>query len=270
VFLNRDLLEGKFSYEAALFERNPRVVFDFDDAIFLGEKAGHIGQICRRAAWVLVGNEYLAEFARQHSSRVSVIPTVIDTELYAAAPQLTPGQVRVGWLGSNQSIRETLWPHLYLLAELQSALGFEFVVMTRPRPDIPTSRLRWRFVEWSPAEETRIASHFDIGIMPLIDTPFQRGKCGCKILQYMSASLPVVASPVGINGDLLGNGDRGLAAHDAEGWREALSTLSASPDLRRAMGQRGHDFVAEHYSVNTWFPRWLSIIENVAASSPRR
>jgi hypothetical protein len=105
---------------------------------------------------------------------------------------------------------------------------------------------------------------FDIGIMPLVDEPFQRGKCGCKILQYMSASLPVVASPVGINAELVGHGYRGFLASRKEEWREALTALIAAPELRREMGQAGRAFVEQHYSVRAWFPRLLSIIENVA------
>lgn len=264
VLLNRDLLEGKFLYEAALFKRNPRVIFDFDDAIFLGHKAAHIAQICERAAWVIAGNEYLAAFARRFSSRVSVIPTVIDTDRYAGEPDFTSHPVRVGWLGSDQSIRETLFPHVAMLGELQRELGFEFVVVSRPKPDLPRDSLRWKFVEWSPLLETQIARLFDIGIMPLVDEPFQRGKCGCKILQYMSASLPVVASPVGINTELIEHGSRGLLASGKEAWREALAALIGAPELRRGMGQTGRDFVARHYSITTWFPQLLSVIQQVA------
>jgi len=264
VFLNRDLLEGNFRYEAALFRRNPRVIFDFDDAIFLGRKAAHIGQICERAAWVIAGNEYLAEFARRFSSRVSVIPTVIDTDLYVDERDFNSHPVRVGWLGSDQSIRETLFPHVAILGELQGELGFEFVVVSRPKPDLPGDSLRWKYVEWSPLVETQIARLFDIGIMPLVDEPFQRGKCGCKILQYMSASLPVVASPVGINTELIQHGSRGMLASERSQWREGLATLIANPELRRAMGKTGRDFVERHYSIKTWFPLLLSIIESVA------
>lgn len=265
VFLNRDLLEGKFLYEASLFKRNPRVIFDFDDAIFLGHKAAHIGRICERAAWVIAGNEYLAEFAGRFSSRVSVIPTVIDTEQYSATPRFDQRPVRVGWLGSDQSIRETLFPHVTMLAELQRELGFQFVVVSQPKPDLPPSSLLWDFVEWSPTVETQIARLFDIGIMPLLDDPYQRGKCGCKILQYMSAALPVVASPVGINARLIHHGTRGLLARSPHDWRKSVATLIAEPELRRAMGVAGRAFVEQHYSIGTWFPQLLSIIEAVAA-----
>ena len=266
VFLNRDLLEGKFIYEDLLFRRNPRVIFDFDDAIFLGEKERHIGQICERSAWVIAGNEYLASFARRFSPRVSVIPTVIDTCQYKPSSNFRSGEpVRIGWLGSGQSIRETLYPHLPILAELQRELGFELVIVSSPRPDRKDRSLAWRFIEWSPLVETQIADLFDVGIMPLVDEPFQRGKCGCKILQYMSASLPVIASPVGINRELIDDGSRGVLASDKAEWGAALATLIADEGLRHRMGQAGRTFVEQHYSLRRWFPDLLSIIEAVAA-----
>jgi glycosyltransferase involved in cell wall biosynthesis len=270
VFLNRDLLEGKYVYEERLFQHNPRVVFDFDDAIFLGRKADHIGRICQRAAWVTVGNETLAQFARQFSPRVTVIPTVIDTSLYPEFPDRAPadrGAVRVGWLGSGQSIAQTLYPHVEMLADLQRELGFEFVVVTKPRPKLPQHGLRWSYVEWSPLTETQIASHFDIGIMPLIDEPYQRGKCGCKLLQYMAAGLPAVASPVGVNAEIVGGGERALAASLSAEWRRALAALIDDASLRHTLGRAGQRFVTEHYSVARWFPELLSIIEQVSCQS---
>ena len=270
VFLNRDLLEGRYVYEERLFRHNPRVVFDFDDAIFLGKKADHIGRICERAAWVTVGNEYLAAFARQFTPRVTVIPTVIDTRLYHVGPdhaRATPGTVRIGWLGSSQSIAQTLYPHVEMVAELQRELGFEFVIVSKPRPEPPRHGLRWTYVEWSPLVETQIANHFDVGIMPLIDEPFQRGKCGCKLLQYMAAGLPAVASPVGINEELVGGGERGFAASEPTEWRRALAALMDDAGLRNRLGREGRQFVAEHYSVDRWFPELLSVIEQVSRQS---
>ena len=264
VFLNRDLLEGRFYYEDLLFRRNARVIFDFDDAIFLDGKADHIGRICERAAWVIAGSEYLAAFARKFTASVTVIPTVVDTSLYPedrGRVLESSGPVRVGWLGSSQSIAQTLFPHVEMLAELQRALGFEFVIVSRPRPDLPRHGLRWTYVEWSPLVETQIADHFDIGIMPLLDEPFQRGKCGCKLLQYMAAQLPAVASPVGMNAALMGGGDRGFTAVGAADWQAALATLIGDPGLRRRMGHAGRQFVNEHYSLRRWFPELLSVIE---------
>jgi glycosyltransferase involved in cell wall biosynthesis len=268
VLLNRDILAGRVEYEKLLLRRNPRFVFDFDDAIFLGAKAAHIEWICRHAAWVTAGNESLAAFARQFTDRVTVLPTVVDTDAYLmrqAVPLRRP--LRVGWLGSDRSIRETLLPHLPMLARLQKELGFELIVISRPRPEIAEPGLRWTFVEWNPIVETRIAEWFDIGIMPLIDDAFQRGKCGCKLLQYMAAGLPVVASPVGINGQLVSHGGRGFLAGPEEQWRHALGTLLADAGLRLRMGNEGRTFVEQQFSRRVWFPVLLRILENVAATA---
>jgi glycosyltransferase involved in cell wall biosynthesis len=261
-FVNRDLLEGRVAYEAALLRRNARVVFDFDDAIHLGEKEAHVAWTCTRAAWVTAGNELLAHVARRYTDRVSVVPTVVDTDTYpATGDPREDGPLRVGWLGSDLSIRETLFSFLPTLAALQQAIGFEFVVVSKPRPNLPSGPLRWRFVEWNPTVETRIAGLFDVGIMPLQDNPFQRGKCGCKLLQYMAAGLPTVASPVGINARLLDDG-RGFLASDRDAWGAALTRLRDGA-LRREQGAAARRFVAGEYSVNAWFPHLLNIVESV-------
>ena len=263
-FVNRDLLEGRIAYEAALLRRNPRVVFDFDDAIHLGRKEAHVAWICARAAWVTAGNALLADVARRYTDRVSVLPTVVDTDLYPApGGARADGPLRVGWLGSDLSIRETLVPFLPTLAALQRKQGFEFVVVSKPRPPLPDEGLRWRFVEWSPEVETRIADHVDVGIMPLQDDPFQRGKCGCKLLQYMAAGLPAIASPVGVNTRLLGEG-RGFLASHGDDWGQALARL-ADGGLRGRLGIAGRAFVEREYSVAAWFPHLLDVVDSVCA-----
>jgi len=268
-FLNRDLLEGRVEYERSLLRRNPRLIFDFDDAIFLGEKSPHIQWICENAAWVTAGNDDLASFARQFTERVSVLPTVVDTDLYRIQTPLTAIRpVRVGWLGSDRSIRETLFPHVSMLAVLQAELGFDFVIVSRPKPDLPQVGLRYQFEEWSPQTEVRIGTLFDIGIMPLVDDEFQRGKCGCKLLQYMAAGLPSIASPVGINSSLLDAGRRGFLANSIHEWREALSALITDASLRQRLGLEGRAFVEREYSVQRWFPTLLDLLEKVSTSPP--
>ncbi|MCW5980207.1 MAG: glycosyltransferase family 4 protein [Bryobacteraceae bacterium] len=265
VFLNRDLLGGNIRLEKRLMEINSRVIFDFDDAIFLGRREAHVAEVCRRAAWVTVGNEYLASFARRHSERVTVLPTVVDVNSYemSAPGGRRDAPARVGWLGSDRSIRETLFPYLGMLARLQAELGFDFVIVSAPRPHLPEPGLRWRFVEWNPTLETQAARLFDIGVMPLVDNEFQRGKCGCKILQYMAAGLPVVASPVGLNAELIGRDERGFLADSLEAWKAAIGALSRDEALRRRIGAAGRAFVERRYSLRAWFPTLLDALERV-------
>lgn len=267
VLLNRDLLQGRIEYERMLLQRNPRVVFDFDDAIYEGGKETHVRWICERAAWVTAGNDTLAAFARRFTRRVTILPTVVDAAAYSGAEHGHRTPVRVGWLGSNRSIRETLFPHLPMLAALQAELDFQLVIVSKPRPAISCPGLSWQFLEWSPQTEVRIGELFDIGIMPLQDEPFQRGKCGCKLIQYMAAGLPAIASPVGVNRHLIAQGERGFLAATPADWRDALTYLIADPALRARMGNAGRAFVDREYSRRRWFPVLLDILERVRAAS---
>lgn len=273
VFVNRDLQEGRLEWERRLFAANPRVVFDFDDAIYLGpERRAHVGWVCAAAAWVTAGNESLAAFAREFTDRVTVVPSTVPVESYELHPlcrgEEPPGPTRVGWLGSDLSIRETLYPHWEMLGRLQALLGFEVVICSRPRPTPPPGGPRWRHLAWSPATEARIGRHVDVGIMPLVDDEFQRGKCGMKLLQYMAAGLPVVASPVGVNAGLVAPGVNGfLAATDAD-WEAALATLVASADLRRTLGLAGRHRCAAGFSTAAWAPRLLEIVDRVSRTTP--
>jgi len=265
VFLNRDVLESDIRYERFLLRRNPRVIFDFDDAIFLGGKEAHAAWVCRRAAWVTAGNADLADFARRFTDRVSVLPTVIDTEAYAQAAVRPAGSpFRIGWCGSGLSIRQTLFPHLELVARLQSRFGFEFVIMTRPQPRLPETSLRWTFEEWDGDKETRLASYFDAGIMPLTSDEYQRYKCGCKLLQYMASGLPSVASPVGINVRLIEAGRCGFLAATEDAWTRAIGRLMSDGRMCREMGSAGRTYVVKEYSLKVWLPVLLELLDRVA------
>ena len=280
-FLNRDLQEGELAWEKRLFASNPHVVFDFDDAIFLGEKRhNHMAWVCGHAAWVMTGNDHLAAFAHRFTDRVTVVPSVVATERYELhalcdGPASERGdrdnrRLRVGWLGSDLSIRETLFPHWEMLGRIQQMLDFDVVVCSRPRPTPPSNAVRWTFLEWSPSTEEQIARHIDIGIMPLVDTEFQRGKCGIKLLQYMAAGVPVVASPVGVNASLVQDGKNGFLADTEHQWREALAALTESAELRRKCGLAGRQLCDSRYSLRTWLPILLNIFDSVAPERAER
>jgi glycosyltransferase involved in cell wall biosynthesis len=269
VFINRDLWGGEVRWEREMIRRNPRVIFDFDDAIFLGEeRRNHIEWVCRHAAWVTAGNERLADFARKVTNRVTVIPSVVDFARYKPSPHdAAPRRVRVGWMGSDLSIRETLFQYLDMLAGLQRQLDFDFVIVSKPRRELPAgSGLRWHFVEWSPQVEENIGQHFDIGLMPLLDDEYQRGKCGMKILQYMAGAIPVIASPVGVNRNFIEHGRTGFLAGSEAEWYDTLRALTASAALRRELGMNGRVFCDEHYSLRIWLPLLLEIFDRVASA----
>jgi glycosyltransferase involved in cell wall biosynthesis len=139
-------------------------------------------------------------------------------------------------------------------------------VISRPRPVITHPTLDWTFVEWSPEVERRVSDHAEIGIMPLQDTPYQRAKCGLKLLEYMAAGLPAIASPVGINAEILQRSGAGRAASTSDEWASALAELCADSGLRARLGARGRSYCVEHYSIAAWLPTWLAILEDVRGS----
>jgi len=271
VFVNRDLAGNGTFFEKRLLNRNSRVVYDFDDAVHIGRNEPAVRWMCRNAAWVTPGNEYLARFAREENPHVTVIPTVIDTEKYyvrSYTQDAGNGLLRVGWSGSDQSIAHGLFPYLNTLAELQKTLQFELVIITNSEPRLPVPGIRWRFHKWEEADEPNLGKHIDIGIMPLLDNEFQRGKCGLKLLQYMAAAIPTVASPVGVNSDITLEGRTGFLASDNEQWGRALKALVLDPALRAELGTAGRRRCVEHYSIGRWLPRLLEIFENVRALKP--
>ena len=265
-FVNRDLAGGGLAFERLLLRNNPNVVFDFDDAIFVGKNEHAVRWMCEHAAWVTPGNQYLAEYAGQHTDRLTVIPTVVDTERYVARSydhEEPANPVRVGWSGSDQSIRASLYPYLEMLAGLQKRLNFEFVIITNTEPDIPVSSLRWSFRRWIAEEEWKIGSTMDIGLMPLLDQEFQRGKCGLKLLQYMAAGLPTVASPVGVNKTITEHGRTGYLASTERDWQDSLAELVRNPSLRASMGTEGRKVCDDNWSIKRWMPELISIFNHV-------
>lgn len=266
VWVNRDLLEADPRWEQRLVRMNPRFVFDIDDATYLNDRRRHFATVCATAALVIAGNETLAEAARPHAKRVAVVPTVIDTATYPPMPSARPrgAPLRLGWCGSDLSIRQTLYPVLPLLARLQQKLEFKLCVMSRPRPDIGIEGLRWSYIEWSPLAETRLGEYFDVGIMPLRDDAYQRAKSGCKLLQYMACGLPAIASPVGVNRDFIAASKGGIAVGDDGAWEAAVEALG-DPALRQSMGGQGRAWCEATMSVARWLPVLDELLRGVAA-----
>jgi glycosyltransferase involved in cell wall biosynthesis len=251
---------------------NPNLVFDFDDAVMFHElehgkplRAKSFAKFLRtvRACRAVVaGNEFLAGFARPICSEVHVLPTPIDTERYQPrGPASRDGTFTVGWIGTPGGL-----VHLTALADVlrdmtRKAEGFCLKIVSSDFIDLPgveVVRKRWRL-----EEEITDLQTFDIGIMPLQDTLWTRGKCGYKILQYMGVGLPVVASPVGINTELVRHGETGFLAADAPTWRDALERLAADHTVRARMGTAGRARVLRHYSRTAYVAAYVSILEGV-------
>jgi len=252
------------------------IVCDYDDAIFhsydehrrpvvrrlLGSK---LTPLLRAAAAVTCGNEYLRDWAAPYCPNTIVLPTVVDTEAYVPRPAeagLRDGLV-VGWLGSPttwQNVEPLVPEILPVLAERGARLR---VIGAGPQA------ARFPLVDsadWSEATELAELQGMDVGIMPLLDRPFQRGKCGYKLIQYMACGVPVVASPVGVNAAIVDDGRNGFLARDPSEWRRRIDRLLADAALRQRLGAEGRRLVEAHYSLEVQQPRLLALLNGVADS----
>ena len=242
---------------------NP-MVLDIDDALYLGSGRDPLLALCRRAQVVVCGNKILANELAKYSRHCVIIPTAVDTNLYRGRTDYrVNGRLRLGWLGSSMSIEQTLFPLMNVLVEIRRQLSFELVVISDEPPRF-LSDIGWaRYLKWSPAVEKAIADHMDVGLMPLQDNPYQRAKCGAKLLQYMAAGLPVIAAPVGVNREIVADGVNGLWATSPDDWWQAIHRLTEQETLRTAFGRAGREWVVQNYSIARWADQWVAVLNEM-------
>lgn len=263
--------------ELALIPRRTALVVDYDDAVFhrydehrsalvrqvLGRK---IDAVMRRANVVTAGNAYLAQRARDAGCvRVEWLPTVINLDRYPAGLAAKPaGPLVVGWIGSP-STAGYLQMVTPALTELTRTQALRCVAIGARADQVAGTP----FEAWLWTEDTEVVllRQLDIGIMPLPDAPWERGKCGYKLIQYMACSLPVVASPVGVNRDIVRHGENGYLATTPREWFDALSALALDPVRRTTMGAQGRRQVEDVYCLQVQAPRLIAMLEQAASGS---
>lgn len=262
--------------EARLFAAfTRRRVFDVDDAIYV-RKPRRLGDAPDESPWrkrkfaatcrwvdeVAAGNDVLAGVARSAARAVTVLPTSIDTAAYlptaAAADPPT-----IAWIGSPENLiyLEMIRPALARLTIRHPTLKMR-VICSR-FPDWPEVNVEC--IAWSSATEAKSLAEAHIGVMPLTDDAWSRGKCAFKLLQYMAAALPCVASPVGANTEAVIDGVNGFHARSAEEWERSLESLIVSPELRARFGASGRAHVESRYSMRAYRERYLQLLERLAA-----
>jgi glycosyltransferase involved in cell wall biosynthesis len=258
-------------FERLLLQRP--YVLDLDDAIFHTYDrhpngllrrlyARKIDRLMRRAALVTAGNDYLAARAREAgASWVEVLPTVIDLEHYPLRERAMSGDVfTVGWVGSPATVH-----YLRMLeAPLQQLARERRVRLCVVGAEASMTGVETESVPWSAETEARSIARFDVGVMPLPDSPWERGKCGYKLIQYMACRLPVVASPVGVNATLVTPDEHGYLAGDDEAWYGALARLAGDGGLRARLGAAGRRRVESDYCVQVTAPRLACWLQTVA------
>ena len=250
-----------------------KILYDFDDAIWLANTSevnslaakvkwhGKVASICKWSYKVSCGNAYLCEYANRFNKNVILNPTTIDT-VNLHSPILfgkkeNPKTI-VGWTGTHSTL-QYLKDIVPVLARLQKELDFEIQVISNQEPGLGLNNLI--FVPWNKKTEIEDLSKFDIGIMPLTDDKWSKGKCGFKALQYMSLEIPAVISPVGVNTRIVENGVNGFLCTTPEDWYQSLKTLIENIELRKKIGKNGRQKVINEYSVISNKDYFLSLFE---------
>lgn len=249
-----------------------KIIYDFDDAIWLPNTSAvnkaatrlkfhhKVKSICRWSWKISTGNQYLREFAAQYSANIIVNPTVVDTERYhnqvkihTSSPKLT-----IGWTGTHSTA-------MYLkmlekpLRKLYRDISFQFLVISNQPPELELENVV--FVPWDKEKEIAQLLQIDIGVMPLEDSRWEKGKCGFKLIQYLSLQIPAVASPVGVNPEIIDHSENGyLAKNDGE-WEYFLKMLLSDHQLRNKMGEKGRKKIKDQFSVRAGMGRFFSSFE---------
>ncbi len=276
IFVQREaFMTGSTFFEKRFSKSKAKLIFDFDDAIWhldISEAnkkfewlkhPGKTAEIISVADLIIAGNQYLAEYAKHHNDRVVIIPTTIDTDEYKPITQNSTNQsVCIGWSGSITTIKhfEMAIPFLKML---KNKYGNRIHIKVIGDGSYINNELNIKGIGWNKADELKELREIDIGIMPLPDDEWAKGKCGLKGLQYMALGIATLMSPVGVNAEIIQDGANGYLASSNDEWFEKISILIENEVQRKKIAEAGRTTVEEHYSVNAQKNNYLRYFNDV-------
>lgn len=253
-----------------------RIIVDYDDAIFhnydmssnplikkfLNDK---IARVMRYSSCVVAGNSYLATYASDAGAeKVVVVPTVIDLERYDVKKNGEGNKLVIGWMGSPSTQKYIIEIKDALIAQCK-AYGAKIILVGADTKLVNEFQgVDIEVLPWSEDAEVEMIQQMDIGIMPLKDGPWEKGKCGYKLIQYMACAVPVIASPIGVNVDIVNGSKSGLLAKSLEDWEQSLGHLLSSAEVREKLGLSGRRSVENHYSVQVQASSLMRIMSEIA------
>lgn len=265
IFIEREIFDiPAYDMELRFLNRPAKCVLDIDDAIFL-RYPEKFQTLAAKVDLLIAGNQNLVDEARKYNDRVRLLPTSVITSRYPLKDYSQPlsGKPVIGWTGLDTNI-----PNLKLVVPALNRLAekYEFtlcIISATPDPiaELELEGVEFRHLVWSPETEYQDLSAFDIGIMPLEDDEWSRYKCGLKLLQYMALGIPAVASPVGVNAEIIDQGENGFCADSSEAWYTSLEQLLTSPELRKQIGLSGRKTVEEEFDAEGNSQRLIQFLE---------
>ncbi len=256
--------------ESALLARARNLVLDYDDAAYVPYDRrlflrGKIPALMRRARAVIVGNDYLSQYARRYNERVFVVPTVVDLARYSPRQDYECRDERglvIGWVGTPVTAR-----YLSTLAGVLRRIARERAVVVRcvgTPSGFSIPGVAVENVPWSEATEAEVISTFDVGVMPLAQEPFAQGKCGLKLIQYMACGVPAAGARMGANMEIIRHGADGFLASRDDEYVEIIERLAGDAGLRARIGRAGRARVEERYSLQARAQEFFSVLERAA------
>ena len=264
-WLTRTFVVGLETIELLL--KRPRVM-DVDDAIWLSKPLGAVSipHLASHMDVIIAGNNYIADWFSKYCKQVHIIPTAIDTTRYTKKKYKTEEEnFIIGWTGTSSNfsyLNIVEKPLARFLADHKNTF-FKLIADESWHSElIPPDRII--FVKWSREIEVEALHTMSVGIMPLTNTPWSRGKCSFKMLQYMAVGLPVIVSPVGMNNEVLEKGEMGLIARSEDDWHDAFDNLYSNSQTKQKLGTIGREVVEQYFSAESVVPRLFSILTETA------
>lgn len=238
------------------------LVFDIDDAIWINNET-HIQNIIQQSAKVICGNSYIAAYVNKFNKNHIVIPTGIDTEKYSK-PSNKTNKFIIGWSGTRDNLKFLYKIEEFLNSFITKYSDVELRILCDSKPifhKIKPEKVNW--IQWNEAIEIKTLQSFNVGIMPLEDNEWAKGKCSFKMLQYMSCAIPVIASAVGMNIEVHSKGDIGFMVKSDSDWHDALETLYLDPNKCHRLGDNGRLVIEKNYSINSIVPELSKVFKAI-------
>lgn len=263
IFIHREIYPTGIKFLIFVLAKvmNQKIIYDFDDAIWLPNFADNnkrfafiksysqVASLCKNAYKISVGNEYLQEFAQQYNSSTVINPTTIDTDLlHNSTIDYNYNSIKIGWTGTHSTLKYVL-DLLPVLDELSIQYNFELIIISDQHPDFERPYLK--YIKWSKQSEIEDLKKINVGIMPLTDDQWAKGKCGFKALQYMSLGIPAIVSPVGVNTKIVDDKVNGWVCANLEEWKTTFEQVLNDPELPKSLGKNARIKVVKDFSVSS-------------------
>jgi glycosyltransferase involved in cell wall biosynthesis len=248
-------------FEKLLVSRNPNFIFDFDDALFVHNKHKII-KLISMVKTCICGNRYLHDFSIKYNTSTCIIPTAIDTEVFAPKSCTDNSTITIGWTGTSgnyQFFTDNMISQLSTLLEKHKHVNFLFICDNKPEARFT---FPYDFIRWNENSEISDLQRIDIGLMPLKDSSWSRGKCGFKLIQYGAIGIPAIASNTGVNSEVIINNETGLLVENDD-WFTPIEALLKSPDIRTEMGKLAVQHISKNYSLDTNYKKFRGAITSL-------